>query len=375
MTHRLPGLTLADVCVLDDTLQPVYNTYGPNTGVVIEPQSPFVMRRLQELVGNFTTLVPCDGIFQDQIGARPWLADYSPLSGSLYAYMANWINQTLSHSATGTVLMTEQGYDLLVGIEAGFHGSVLLAQYSYGDQTNGWWGDSNWYPFPLAPMMARPNVLFYQHNLDTTTYTVDLFYLSWNMAFGYQLSQDALTIASNLTWLQAVVQMQNDVLGLFAYDSVLAFDVQQYNSNSQATVTTTVFADHTVLFNQNTDSTWSIDSSDICANGFLLTSSTVTAAAYCGAMNGVALSDGIQILIAFVLNATAVQIAQPWGTTTPVGVDVPFAASQASVVAVTSTGAQLPTASSAIGANTIAFTYSSSLDAQSIVHYIATSRT
>ena len=102
----------------------MWESYGPNSGVVSEPHSPHVQSRLDLLMYNMTQTVPFDAVFEDQvrglpgppcaeepgdgcaarsrhvvafsqIGARPWLPDLSPLEQPLATgYIKGWLNHT-----------------------------------------------------------------------------------------------------------------------------------------------------------------------------------------------------------------------------------------------------------------------------------------
>jgi hypothetical protein len=115
------GLQLSDFCVLNATAQPLWESYGPNSGVVSEPHSPLVQSRIDLLIYNMTQTVEFDAVFEDQvalsdestllrldckptnrhffpvlqIGARPWIVDNSPLEEpSVTGYTIGWLNHT-----------------------------------------------------------------------------------------------------------------------------------------------------------------------------------------------------------------------------------------------------------------------------------------
>jgi hypothetical protein len=120
------GAALASFTALNSSMAPVWETYGPNSGVVSEPNLPRVQERIALLLHNLTATVGMDAIFEDQIGARPWLADYSPQSQlNSPSYLSGWVAHVTRSQAQGTILMTEQGFDTLANTEAAFCGSVL----------------------------------------------------------------------------------------------------------------------------------------------------------------------------------------------------------------------------------------------------------
>jgi hypothetical protein len=215
-----PPLTIADVAALDDQGVPIYENYGPNGGYVISPYVPFVQQRLDQLVNQMTVEIPSDMLFEDQIGARPWLFDHNASSLPPTAYINGWLEHTRTYS--NILLMTELGFDRLAETEAGFHGSVLLPERS--GNTSDWWGTGTWHPYPLAPILTRDKVLFYQHDLAPETFTFDKATLAWNMAFGYMLSYDLVQSSYgggvNSPWLGLAAAFQKYVLSLYASERI-----------------------------------------------------------------------------------------------------------------------------------------------------------
>jgi hypothetical protein len=254
-----PPLTITDVAVLNDQHVPIYEYYGSHGGYVMSPYAPFVQQRLDQLVAQMTVDVPSDMLFEDQIGARPWLFDHNPSSPYPTAYIQGWLDHTSAHS--GTLLMTELGFDRLADSEVGFHGSVLLPQRS-GD-TSTWWGTDTWRPYPLAPLMARDKTLFYQHDLAPETMTVDKPTLTWNMAFGYMLSYDLVTGGLESPWLSVVADFQKHVVAAYADERAVAF------ANLSDDVTQTSFEAFTVTANWDEASPYDIGEHTVSPLGFV----------------------------------------------------------------------------------------------------------
>eukprot|EP00730_Choanoeca_flexa_P002505 TRINITY_DN11074_c1_g1_i11.p2 TRINITY_DN11074_c1_g1~~TRINITY_DN11074_c1_g1_i11.p2 ORF type:complete len:171 (+),score=33.51 TRINITY_DN11074_c1_g1_i11:664-1176(+) len=85
------GFPLTSFSALNSSMQPYFKSYDAGPGVVVEPNNARVQARVAQLLTSLTTNISSDAVFQDQIGARPWQADYSPnIPGFLYG----WINQT-----------------------------------------------------------------------------------------------------------------------------------------------------------------------------------------------------------------------------------------------------------------------------------------
>jgi hypothetical protein len=62
---------------------------------------------------------------------------------------------------------------------------------------------------------------------------------------------DASCFQSNFTWCDGVVRIQNEVLSFFSSDSLENFTVISWLPSNQPSATLSVFANHTVLFNQD----------------------------------------------------------------------------------------------------------------------------
>ncbi len=214
-----PPLTIDDVASLDDRGNPRLEEYGPQRGYMMSPWPTFVRNRIDSLVSQMTTTLPSDFLFEDQIGARPWDFDFNPSSPSPVSYMDGWLNHVERHAGAG--LMTELGFDRLGATELGFHGSVLLPE-RYG-LTDEWWGTATWHAYPLATLLLRDKVFFYQHDLAPETMTVDLPTLRWNLAFGYQLSYDLTTGGLSNPWKTVVSAFQSRVLARYAADRLTDF--------------------------------------------------------------------------------------------------------------------------------------------------------
>lgn len=178
------GTNTSGLAVLNASKLPLIETYGPNSGVVVEPRSAAILARVEKLRDAFTvSQVPCDGVFQDQIGARPDLVDFSALSAQhRLGYSWAWRQQTVRAAQAGTLLMTEQGYDALMRSEVAFHGSVLGAEYS--GETAGTLGNGTWYPYPFVPMVARKHTMLWQHDLDEQTFLCSMKTFSFNLLMG-----------------------------------------------------------------------------------------------------------------------------------------------------------------------------------------------
>lgn len=314
-----PGLTIRDLAIWDDSDEPVYERYGSQQehgGYVMSPYVPFVQQRLQQLVDALTVDVSSDLLFEDQIGARAWRFDNNPLSPHLMAYIEGWLAHTQRYH--DTFLMTELGFDRLAETEVGFHGSILLPKRL--GYTDSWWGDSNWHPYPLAPLMLRDKVLFYQHDLAYETFTTNKETLLWNVAFGYMLSYDLVQTpyggGVNSEWLDLVSVLQKNVLSRYAHEELVSYERQDEN------VTRSLFENYEVLANWNNVSSVVAGENELPPLGLQITSAdgSVTAGIF-HQYNGHSLSPGDHYLVEE-RQADGIIVYQPIGTNTALTLDL-----------------------------------------------------
>jgi hypothetical protein len=305
-----PPLTIKDVAVLGQDGMSQYEYYGAHGGYVMSPYPAFVRDRLDRLVDQMTTEVSSDLLFEDQIGARPWLFDHNASSPLPLAYMDGWLAHTRAYSHT--LLMTELAFDRLAETEVGFHGSVLLPEVT--GYTTDWWGAGTWRPYPLATALARDKTLFYQHDLAPETFTTKKDILRWNLAMGYMLSYDLVqsTYGGGLDseWLGVVSAFQKWVLAAYADQKVT-----DYTSVTATLITQTDFETCRVYANWSPSRGYMIGTYAIPIDGALVTCNdgAVVAGVFKG-YNGAELSAGDHYLI---------ETRGDWGTIVrqPMGAD------------------------------------------------------
>ncbi|MEM7114201.1 MAG: DUF6259 domain-containing protein [Chloroflexota bacterium] len=247
------GQDVASIAIIDEHGEPLYECYSGHPdppectpenakrdspfnsgqppylwlhgGYAVSPYAPFVQQRVAELMTEVTQDIPSDFIFEDQIGAGDRGLDYNVHAPRATSYLNGWLDHTQAFADAR--LMTETGYDLLARTEVGFHGSYLLLERQH-DAPRGWWGEENWQPYPLATMLARDKVLFYQHNLAPETFTHNKETLTWNLAMGFMLSYDLRASAEfggglESAWLDWVSLLQREVLAAHADELVVDF--------------------------------------------------------------------------------------------------------------------------------------------------------
>jgi len=263
--------------LLDSAGNPVSDTYGKHTGYETSPYAPGVQKRLQQTVDEWTTQVPADCLFFDQIGARPPQLDFNPASPSPTSYDDGWLAQFAS--LHGRCLMVEDGWDRLAQSFAGFHGSLLLHDRKL-DELDRDWGVGNEQPYPLGDWLFHDKVLMYQHDAYPETMTADLDALRFNVAFGFVLSYDwnDWDAALRSPWLAIVGAFQHVLGPLVAGQPLAAY------SEPAPGITQTTFGDLTVVANWDETKPLVRDGYTIAPGGFLATTKdgAVVAAALAG---------------------------------------------------------------------------------------------
>jgi len=261
--HLPSGITINDISAIDENGNPYYETYGNRGGYVVSPYSQYVKQRLDELLNQFTIDLPSDLIFEDQVGARPWLFDFNRSSPVPLSYSKGWVDHANKHS--GKLLMTEFGFDRLVKNIIGYHGSYILS--SYRDNLRQFWGEGTWEPYPMAGFILKDKVLLYQHNLDNTGMSTEKYILTWNAAMGYQCSFEiSPKIENDKSWLKILGAFQKYVFSKYASEKVI--DYKELEDN----VARVEFETVEVIANWRPYNKFQIDGVTIPSKGFLVRS-------------------------------------------------------------------------------------------------------
>ena len=327
--QNLPApLTLRDVVAAAGPGLLNEQQYGEHSGYMVSPAAPFVQERLQRLFQAFTTTLPSNLMFEDQIGAHPWQIDDNRFSPSPTAFAQGWLDHTRTYS--NTLLMTENGFDRLAETEVGFNGSILLTERLRGTEQR--LGDNTWQVYPLAPLLVRDKVLFYQHNLAPETFTLNKATLAWNLALGYMLSYDLKASefggGVDSPWLRVVSDFQREVLAHYAQERMLGY------TNIQDQVTQTQFEETTVTTNWDATKPYPLPDYTLAPSGFVVTTTNNSLiAGIFTRYHGAPLSTGDHYLIE-TRTATALLLRQSMGEDTDVTLPLPPRWSQVRTVAV-----------------------------------------
>ncbi len=232
----------------------IYETYGSNGGYVVSPYSPAVIARQDQTRDEFTQTVPCDLLFEDQLGARG-----SPTYGAhpncpdpiLYT---QGLVDVAERSASRLPIMSEGGYDRLSRYESGFCLS----------QTVGWqaWASNTYTAYPMAPLWAHRNLYFNAHNLAGTVMSNDLPKLTYYIAMGYSLSHDLSAL--DLDWLKLLDCFQKHLIS-----SLVGVGMSSFENLPPSGQTRTTFEDGTVITANLTGGTMTQGNHVIASNGFI----------------------------------------------------------------------------------------------------------
>jgi hypothetical protein len=307
------GQTLpATVAALDATGAPQMIDYGNHQGVIVSPWSPLVRQRaLQELAAWRGLGADC--VFLDQIGARPWLPDFSPAGPSPLAYDDGWLS--LLAPVSDRCLMAEDGWDRLAADVVGFHGGLLMMQRELA-AVDRYFGAGNWEPYPLATWLVHDKVLMYQHDLYPLTMAIDGDVLTWNAAFGLVESVEWHPGNETDPWLVLAARLQEALGPHYAGVPLASF------SQLAPGVTRSVFGDLTVVANRSGATYDGIE-----AHGFRATASDVTVQAYPGEHWVIEERSGGSTIVRQPVGGDFAVTVPGTSVTTSTGAPVPFTSS------------------------------------------------
>jgi hypothetical protein len=319
LAHLPADVTLPSVIVTDSHGLPAFESYGPRSGFVVDLNNAFVQGKIAEQHDLLLNTVGMDGIFEDQFGARNAPYDFNPAALEHYdpatGYYAGVLGHMRAHAPSN--LMMEVGIDVLADDAIGFWGSNYLWDVLGFRSTAAY---TSYYP--MAGMLLRDKVLFYQHNLASQTWTKDKDMLRWNLAQGYGLSSaffDETIPALNMDnpWLNLIGVFQKYALAHYADELV-----QSYEDLGEG-VTRTSFASYTIDANWNAEQPYTIDAYTLPPGGVVTRANdgTVVAGVF-SAYNDQPLSEGDHYLIE-VVHLDEILVFQPVGADTPLSIALP----------------------------------------------------
>jgi hypothetical protein len=366
---------IAALAVLNQGGRPVYETYGPNSGFVSSPWAPGVQNRLAALMAQWTTDVPVDLVFHDQIGSRPWLRDFNPAAPDPQSYSSHWLDFTNSY--TGQYLMTEDGWDRIAATEIGFAGSLLTGATTWtptqvrwgpGSRGNTAFGAGLWEPYPIGVWMFHDKVFFYHHDLDALPMNAGVEVLTWNAAFGVNAGYYWPELHSpNPDWAAIAAAFQPAVMSRAAGRILSA-----YRTVADG-VTSSRFDDLSVIANWNVGSTWQVDGHTIAPSGCLARSDdgALLAGVFTGTLEGAPLSPGVHYLI-IERGGEVITVRQPSGPDTSLRMALPpewASGTAVTVHAIARDGREIGTAPLTVDGAEGSFSYARTASGVAVDHY------
>jgi hypothetical protein len=311
--RNLPSpFSIRDIAVITQYGKPLFETYNKRGGYTVCPSAPYVIERIKNSHIQMKNDALSDLIFEDQIGARSWWFDFNKSSPSSISYIDGWLAHARKYK--DNLLATEQGFDRLAETEIGFYGSVqFLEKVGTAQQ---YWGTETWEPFPLAQMMMRDKVFFYQHDLSDETMTFSKENFIWNVSFGYQLNYAVNnTSQDNLDWLKMISEFQKNVFAEYADELVTDFVYLDTDFSK------TVFQNYTIYTNWSNQIPRSAGKHVLSAQGFavLADDGTLNAGIFAG-YNGIALTNGDHFIIEKRENGI-ITLKQPLGNDTQISLE------------------------------------------------------
>ncbi|MCB9866630.1 MAG: hypothetical protein H6816_08365 [Phycisphaerales bacterium] len=232
----------------------IYETYGgSHGGYVVSPYDPAVIARQDQTRTEFSSTVPCDFLFEDQLGARGQMYDGNASSPAPMAFNQGLVD-VAARSATFLPTMTEGGFDRIAWTETGYCNSHRVGWH--------WWPASTYTPYPLAQLWAHRNLWFSTHNLAGTTMTNDLTALTYHVSMGYSLSYDLAT--GDLGWLRLVDRYQKLLVAPLVGEAMVAFEPL-----AVAGQTRTTFGDGTVVTANASGALLTVGDHVVAVGGFI----------------------------------------------------------------------------------------------------------
>jgi hypothetical protein len=290
------------VVALDRDGKLIKEIYKGRSGYVVSPHAPAVIARQDQTRNEFTTIVPSDFMFEDQVGARQRPNyDGNPAAKNPTRYTQGMVNLA-RRSAQSLPIMTEGGFDRLTWHESGFCNSLRIGWHG--------WSDDIFNPYPMVPLWAHENLYFNAHNLAGHVMSNDLPALTYFISMGYSLSHDLYTL--DLAWLKLLNAFQKHLVAPSVGVGMAAFE--ELPTPGQ---TRTTFDNGTIVTANLTSSPMARGSHVIAPNGFVAEKNGVVMGGVLLSLNGQPLAGSAPHYLIFEREAHRVRIYQPRGDRGP----------------------------------------------------------
>lgn len=345
---------------------PGFESYGPNSGFVMNLHNNFTRDKISEQHDILMNTLGMDGIFEDQWGIRSAPYDFNPAGLETFDPSTSYYEGILGHyrDHAANNLMTECGVDVLAENGVAFMGTnYLWDMLGYRGDT----ADVTTY-YPMAGMLLRDKVLLYQHNLAAETWTKNKEMLRWNLAQGYALSNAFLDgntggLNMNNPWLNLVGVFQKYALANYADELVTSYADLDDNTSE------TVFGSYTVIANWDAENPYLVGGYTVAPGGVMTQANngSVTAGVFT-TYNDNFLSDGDHYLVE-VRGAEGIKVFQPVGEDTELHIQKDAAWSDVVVTAYGYDGEALGTAEATLNGDDVQFTYAGQIDGKIVGYY------
>jgi hypothetical protein len=307
----------------------VYENYGVHGGYVVSPHSPDVIARQDQTRDEFTLTVPCDLLFEDQVGARqaPEIDD-NPAARSPTLYTQGLV-EVAERSSQWLPIMSEGGFDRITWYETGFCNSQTIGWQ--------WWPDSTFDPFPMTQLWAHENMVFFPHNLAGNVMANNLSRMTYYIALGYSLSYNLQE--GDFDWLDVLDCFQKQFVANLVGQSMTSFELLSTTGHTRAS-----YADGTTVTANLTASSRGVDDHVVAPDGFIAQQNGNVLAGVFTTLHGQLLSGSSPHYLALNHDPYRIAVYQPRGDDTNITLPRPAdwtEQDRISLIGVTEAGARI----------------------------------
>ena len=349
----------SDIVTKDRDGNLIGESYGTHFGYVVSPYDPDVIARQDQTRSEFTLTAPCDLLFEDQLGARSqpkYAAHPDAPDPTLYT---QGLVEVAQRSSQALPIMSEGGFDRLSFYESGFCVSHTVGWH--------WWPDSTFEIYPMVPLWAHENLMFYAHNLAGAAMANDLPSLTYYISIGYSLIYNEQDM--DYAWMSLLDNFQKHFVASMVGVEMTGFELLGTSGYTRAS-----FANGTTITANLTDATRMQDDHELAINGFVAQQDGQVLAGVLHQLHGQALSGSNPHYLIFEYAPYAITCYQPSGTDTNLTLPRPTDWSDSSRItlkAVTEAGAEVAM-SLTIGADTLTFYYLQATSGQPLDRFVVT---